>query len=130
MAREDKIRSVRDGIREGGGRTEKPLTGWSNCSSSCALTFEGGSQSLKTTIDGFTDLWWFAKAGKRKGLANRTATVSRSFAPFPLEELGDGWERGEKGKDNGDEKISWGTCFLCLISDSHVLTSRRTQTLN
>ena len=118
MAREDKKRSVRDEIREGGGRTEKPLTGWSNCLSSCALTFEGGSQSLKTIVGGFTDLWWFAKAGKREGLANRTATVSRSFARFSVEELGDGWERGEEEKDNGDERTRWGTCLLCLISAS------------
>ena len=52
------------------------------------VCFEGGSQSLGTIIDDFTDLWWSSKAGKGDGLANRTAIVHRSFTASSVAEVG------------------------------------------
>jgi hypothetical protein len=74
--------------------------------------------AAKTIIDCFTDLWWFAKAGKREGLANRTATVHRSFAPSSVEELVDRWEReGGNGEEDGDETKKSGDMFAMTFSD-------------
>jgi len=60
MVWEDKIRLVRDEIREGertDGETPDSLTKFL-----IIVCFEGGSQSPGITTDGPTDLWWFRKA--------------------------------------------------------------------
>ena len=80
------VRLVGDEIQEG--RKDRRETGRCLIKFLIIVCFEGGSQSLRTTTESLTDLWWFGTAGKGKGLAGRTAIVRRSFAPSSVAEVG------------------------------------------